>query len=41
VSWYYPQDDQYYSPSGNQMNTIDTTYYYLVLGYSNDGEQGN
>ena len=41
VSWYYPQDDQYYSPSGNQMNAIDTTYYYLVLGYSNDGEQGN
>ena len=27
-------------PSGNQMNAIDTTYYYLVLGYSNDGEQG-
>ena len=41
VSWYYPQDDQYYPPSGNQMNAIDTTYYYLVLGYSNDGEQGN
>lgn len=41
VSWYYPQDDQYYSPSGNQMNAIDTTYYYLVLGYSNDGEQEN
>lgn len=40
VSWYYPQDDQYYPPSGNQMNAIDTTYYYLVLGYSNDGEQG-
>lgn len=41
VSWYYPQDDQYYSPSGNQMNEANTTYYYLVLGYSNDGEQGN
>ena len=41
VSSYYPQDDQYYPPSGNQMNAIDTTYYYLVLGYSNDGEQGN
>ena len=41
VSWYYPQDDQYYSPSGNQMNEANTTYYYLVLGYSNDGEQEN
>lgn len=41
VSWYYPQDDQYYPPSGNQMNAVDTTYYYLVLGYSNDGVQGN
>ena len=41
VSWYYPQDDQYYSPSGNQMNAADTTYYYLVLGCSSDGEQGN
>lgn len=41
VSWYYPKDDQYYSPSGNQMNAIDTTYYYLVLGCSSDGEQEN
>lgn len=41
VSWYYPQDDQYYPPAGNQMNTDGTVYYYLVLGYSNDGEQGN
>ena len=40
VSWYYPQDDPYYPPAGNQMNAINTTYYYLVLGYSNDGEQG-
>lgn len=41
VSWYYPQDDPYYPPSGNQMNAINTTYYYLVLGYSTVGEQGN
>lgn len=41
VSWYYPQDDPYYPPSGNQMNAIDTTYHYLVLGYSTVGEQGN
>ena len=38
VSWYYPQDDQYYPPSGNQMNEANTTYYYLVLGCSSDGE---
>lgn len=38
VSWYYPQDDQYYSPSGNQMNEANTTYYYLVLGCGSDGE---
>ena len=32
VSWYYPQDDQYYPPAGNQMNKDGTIYYYLVLG---------
>ena len=35
VSWYYPQDDQYYSPSGNQMNEANTTYYYLIIGEPN------
>ena len=35
VSWYYPQDDQYYSPSGNQLNAINTTYYYIIIGELN------
>lgn len=41
VSWYYPRDDQHYSPEGLQFNAINTTYHYLVLGYSTVGEQGN
>lgn len=35
VSWYYPKEDQYFPPAGNQLNSRGTTYYYLVLGYSN------
>lgn len=40
VSWYYPQDDQYFTPAWIQFNAINIHYYYLVLGYSTVGAQG-